>query len=100
MRGYYVNPRDESKEAFLAQHGIEVLRTFRWSDLPSGCLPVVLVDNGPFTAAAICYSEKELAEFTRTDDRRPRTIFVVKIKDLLPVAGRDFQKYAAANLLT
>lgn len=97
--GYYVNPRNESKESFLMRKGIEVpSNTMQWSDLPSGCLPVILVDNGPFTAAAIAYSERELAEFTRTDDRRPRTIFIVEIQDLIPVAGEDFLQYTKKNL--
>lgn len=84
--GFYVNPKNQSKESFLIGHGIEIpSRTMSWDEVPAGSLPVVLVNNGHFTAAGIAYKPEELAEFTRSDDPRPRTIYIVKIEDLIEV---------------
>lgn len=52
-----------------------------------GMLPVVLVNNGPFTAAAITYSENEYREFTRPDDDRPRQMFIAEIDKLKQVSN-------------
>jgi len=100
--GFYVNPPNESKEDFLAREGIKgpYDLKFKWDSVPEGFLPVVLVDNGPFTAAAIAYCESELEAFTDMNDRRPRQIFFVKIEKLIPVAGRDFAEFAKAKALT
>ncbi|NLC31413.1 MAG: hypothetical protein GX765_05180 [Candidatus Moranbacteria bacterium] len=94
--GFYVNPPNESKESFLDREGMVAPSNPRitWDSIPKGYLPVVLVDNGPFTAAAIAYCERELDEFTGMDDYRPRQIFMVKIKKLIPVTDSDFKKYA------
>lgn len=96
--GYYVNPGNCSKEAFLISHGIEVpSKTLDWDAVPNGCLPVVLVKNSFFTAAGIAYSPDELAAFTDPADRRPRTIFIVGVEDLLEVGGDDFRLWAERN---
>jgi hypothetical protein len=69
--GYYVNLPTETKEAFLASHGTPTSQNIRWEEVPEGSLPVLLVDNGAFTAAAILYSKKELdtSKKSRTGDR-------------------------------
>jgi len=96
--GYYVDPDNCSKEAFLIGHGIEIpSKTLDWDSVPKGCLPVVLVNNGLFTAAGIAYSPDELQAFTNPTDRRPRRIFVVEIEDLLRVSGNDFRLWAKKN---
>lgn len=48
-------------------------------------LPVVLVDNGPFTAAAVAFDEIEYSRFIREDDGRPRQIWTCKKDDLRKV---------------
>jgi len=60
--GYYVNPQNMSKESFLKKEGVAVPNNPRitWESVPKGYLPVVLVNNGPFTAAGIAYCESEL----------------------------------------
>lgn len=84
--GYYVNPRGETKEQFLRREGIMMPPDrLDWKDVPAGFLPVVLIDNGLFTAAGVAYDEAELKAFTRMDDRRPRQIFLVKIEKILQV---------------
>lgn len=85
--GYYVNPTNKSKEEFLREKGVAVPRTFKWTDLHEGSLPVVLLDNGAFTAAGIAYSTEEFAAFTRVDDRRPKQIYTVPISELVAHAN-------------
>lgn len=117
--GYYVNPRTGTKEAWLDAHGLEVTGP-EWSYLATnfpGLTPegngvyVCLVDNGPFTAAGICYNEAEFDAFRAADptpeevveskvraeaagiytvqldsgDQRPRTWYVVPRKDIIEV---------------
>lgn len=96
--GFYVNPSNCSKEAWLINNGIEVLdRTLDWDAVPAGCLPVVLINNGPFTAACIAYDPRELASATDPKDRRQRTIFIVEIKDLVTVGGSDFRRHCVQS---
>ena len=109
--GYYINPPGETKEEWLNNHGLEVTGDdVTWGRLPDMIL-VCLVDNGPFTAAGICYSEVEFDEFNASDptheevaeakaraeasgiftvqldtgDQRPRTWYVVPRSDIIDV---------------
>lgn len=90
--GCYVNPSRESKEDFLRREG-KVIQTMPSSvkEIPTGFMPVCLVNNGAFTAAAVGYSDREIAEFTRRDDRRPRTYYMVPIAKLKEVC--DIESY-------
>lgn len=81
--GYYVNPKEKTKEEFLKEHGIEVPLDFRWEDLPSGMLPVILVDNIMFTAAGIAFDEFEFKAFMHPQDTRSKRIFLVETEKLL-----------------
>ena len=88
--GMYVNPVKETKEYFLKKNGIMIesnvnnltMETkpieYKWSDVPEGYLPVVLVDNGSFTAAGIGYCEKEYKAFTKYSESRPAVVFIVE----------------------
>ena len=84
--GRYVNPIDgTSKEDWLKANGeafndLEAIKSFKHS--ASTKLPVCLVDNGAFTAAAIAYDAREIAEFTRDSDHRPKQWYMVN-KELL-----------------
>ena len=81
--GMYVNPKDETKEHFLEREG-QMIEKIKWDDVPAGRLPVVLMDNGPFTAAGIAYKASELDEFTRPTDHRTKVMFLVSIDKLIP----------------
>jgi hypothetical protein len=90
--GFYVNPPNGSKEKFLEEKGI-IQENLKWGDVPQGFLPVVLVDNGPFTAAGIAYDEREFGAFNLPHDFRPKITYLVLIEDLLGASGEDFRDY-------
>lgn len=99
--GCYVNHPTMAKESWLLVFGKLVGRIVgagpagstrdipAWSSFEKGRLPVVLVDNGPFTAAAVAYSEAEYGVFTELDDDRPRLIYSVAVEDLRGVSNID-----------
>lgn len=82
--GIYIDPVNQTKEDWLKENAEEI--TVTWDNIPDKHLIVVLVNNGPFTAAAICYSKREYAEFTRNDDYRPKRYFIAPISKLKIVA--------------
>jgi hypothetical protein len=93
--GAYVNPKTGTKEEWLEQHGLDCKDIVPdWAKIPSpgtrdddkGMLPVVLIDNGNFTAAGIAYSDKEYREFL-ADDGRPRRVFLVALGLLKTVSN-------------
>lgn len=92
--GCYVNPLDCEKEEWLLEKGDIVDDAGGapdWSDTPEGQLPVCLVNNGPFLAAAVAYNESEIRAFNDPSDYRPRLWFFVDIEDLKTVS--DVERY-------
>jgi hypothetical protein len=96
--GCYVNPKESTKEAWLGANAKKcgviadgVANIPVYSSFPKGTMPVVLVDNGPFRAAAVAFCEDEYKEFIHLDDHRPRIIFEAKVDDLLKVS--DLKNY-------
>jgi hypothetical protein len=95
--GCYVNPRDgSSKEVWLLEHGCLVghlrgssVQVPGWSTFEAGHLPVVLVRNGVFNAAGVCYCEAEYREFTALDDGREREIYSVPVSRLREASDVD-----------
>ena len=81
--GRYVNPTDgRSKEQWLRDeaepHDPNRLSVIKDAGFDGDFLAVCLMDNGPFSAAAIIYSLGELEEFSRPDDKRPKSWFLVR----------------------
>ncbi len=83
--GAYINPKDMTKERWLDEFAEKRLPSPNFEATPDGYLPVVLVDNGIFTAAGIAYSPDELAVFN-TPDGREKEWFIAKIDDLHTVS--------------
>jgi len=69
--GFYVNLNSEKKEVFLAREGMEVPKA-DWENIPKDSVPVILINNGYFTAAGIGYDKKEYLVFTNSTDLRPK----------------------------
>ena len=82
--GIYINPKTETKEAFLSRTSPMTREQALAFDgyKTSTHLPVVLVGNPAFTAAAVAFSKAEMKEFTRPEDPRPKIFFLV-FKSLL-----------------
>lgn len=83
--GAYVNPKNETKETWLEREGDEV-ETIDYDNIPENKYPVVLVDNGTFTAGAIAFHRGEWEVFDNPDDTRPRRFFLVDIEKLHKVS--------------
>lgn len=88
--GCYVNPKGVSKEEWLQKNATVVYAPGKlpsWETIFSSKeLPVVWMDNGPFTAAGIAYNEREYKEFTDPTDPRPKQVFKVEIAKLEEVS--------------
>lgn len=50
-----------------------------YDDCPEDCLPVCVVDNGPFEAAGVAYNRREFGRFLLPSDSHPRTWLWVPI---------------------
>ena len=84
--GCCVNPSDQSKEAWLFAHGELVDQPKAFDTVPEGMLPVCLVDNGIFSAAAVAFDADEFKSFTDKTDRRPKLWYQVETDALFEVS--------------
>lgn len=93
--GCYINPDNETKEKWLEENG-ELIKSWFPTDkvhfkpyeeyCVNNKLPVIIVDNGPFRAAGVCYNESKFKAFTDPSDPRPRMLYLVSIEDLKTVS--------------
>lgn len=98
--GAYVNPNGMSKEFWLAKNGFLFEDWKPGDEVPpfetfteKGDLPVILVDNGMFTAAGIGFDEREYKMMTDcTTDKRDKQLFSVPKTELLKVSD-ELKKY-------
>lgn len=67
--GYYVNPPSCTKEHWLETYGKRATERAIREHAAGDHLAVCLVDNGPFTAAAIAYDDRERDVFLHPDGR-------------------------------
>ena len=81
--GCYVNPPDGDKYKWLLANGEE---TSRPCEITEAFLPVCLVDNGPFDAAAVAFSQREIEAFSQPTDFRPKWWFKVPREKLYTVS--------------
>lgn len=95
--GWYINPTTgQTKEEYLAEHGRRVSeREFvAFSDFECGSeLPVCLVNNGFFTAAAVGYNDRDVSAFAQPDGR-PKSYFMVPRTKLGESAGLPHDMFA------
>ena len=96
--GAYINPTNGmSKEDWLDKYGVSILG--QDAKITEVALPVCLVDNGPFTAAAIAYDERELNDFKNDGTDRLKLWYMVDKKLLAPYAGGYFKVELEENSL-
>ena len=74
IMGLYINPENMSKEAFLNANGTEIARgedepSITFDQAGNDEIIACFVDNGPFSALAVAYSEKEFDYFKKPDGR-------------------------------
>lgn len=82
--GYYINPPVVSKETWLIENGVHISETEAHAVFDEGVdLPVCLVDNCMFTAAAVAYDVREFEAFSMPDDDRPKYWFRVPREKLI-----------------
>lgn len=84
--GAYINPKKISKEDWLLEHAEKTDGPTPWSEIEEGFLPVVLVDNSTFKAAAIGFNKEEYGVFLENDGR-PKEYWIAKIEDLHTVSS-------------
>lgn len=96
---YYVTPRGEQKETFLAREGVVVPRTITMDQVPAKSCLVVLMDNGPFTAANVVRDARDLESNTQPSDFRRKTFYVVPTAKLLGVVPHPtFEEFARTRM--
>lgn len=93
IMGYYINPKDETKEQFLIREGKPILPQEGIAISKDG-VPVCLVQNNGFTAAGIAYDRQELEAFQYPGDQRPKLWFSVPLESLRPYFG-DYDWFKA-----
>jgi len=76
--GIYINPTEGTKELWLLNHRVLTKADYKTT------FPVVLVDNGAFTAAAVCDTPDEYTRFM-VPDGRTKYVFSVPIEALRKV---------------
>lgn len=67
--GYYIETGSNKGKANWLRSNAKAI-SFNRSQISSDLIPVVVVDNGPFEAAAIAFNSKELDEFLDPDGER------------------------------
>jgi len=80
--GCYIHPPTMDKEDWLNEHGIPFLAA---PPITETHVPVCLVDNGPFTAAAVGFNRDEVEAFSR-EDGRPKIWFSISREDARKVS--------------
>lgn len=88
--GYYVNPPNQTKEAWLRDNGFEMPSP--GSPIAACDAMVCLIDNGFMTAAGIAYCDGELDQFASPDGRPKRWFAVSKAKlvEVCPDVAREW----------
>lgn len=81
--GYYI-PNDEP----VTNKGAEQINWPKsFSEIPEDKALICEVDNGPFKANGLCYSEREFEAFTYPEDRRQKRWFLMDKKTAHKLSG-------------
>lgn len=85
--GYYLNPANETKEAFLHREGIKLFPP-ELPDDPKWAL-VCLIENVAFKAAGVCYDAHEMDAFLNDGTKRWREFYWVPKEKLWAVMSPE-----------
>jgi len=79
------------KEAWLDLHGKPTCEESVLYHKPfdGGLVAVCLVNNGPFTAAAILFDEREKRDFSGPHDARPKQWYFVDVEEVKNVSNLE-----------
>jgi hypothetical protein len=88
--GFYLNPANETKEAFLRREGIKLWPP-EMPDDPKWAL-VCLIQNPHFSAAGVCYDAHEMGAFVNDGTSRKREFYWVPKEKLYPAMLHDDAK--------
>ncbi len=80
--GIYINPKNMEKEEWLDRNGVYQTNRPKTHINDKDEIAVCLVQNPGFTAAAICYSQRELEAF-QYPDHRHKDWYYVPIQSLI-----------------
>ncbi len=93
--GYYI---DRTPTKTLAAHGkavalkdecdADLVLEPDYDDVPEGKVLIVIIENGPFEAAAIIHNRREFDGFTNDGTNRPRTWMVMDRELAFKLCGR------------
>lgn len=78
--GFYINPRNMTKEEWLARNGTSITPQHAKIHSAGDDILVCLVQNDGFSAAGIAYDDRERDAFFYPDsgEQRPKKWFLVK----------------------
>lgn len=87
--GYYVQGPAIGKGPYMvATHNAQKLNAPpRWDAIPAGKGLVVVVNNGPFEAAAFAYDAAEYRDFTDPSDYRSKSYYLMDLPLLKSLTG-------------
>ena len=91
--GYYVNPPKESKETWLKENGTVIRQPVSYELIAEHRCAICLMDNGPFSAAAIIYDQRELDDFGDPTDHRPKQWFLVNRQNVVSVSDIELSAF-------
>lgn len=88
--GYYVEGPALGKVGYLVRLGAKVtVPNPSWKSIPEDKALIIVVNNGPFEAAALAFSENELLAFTDPGDPRPKTFLLLDKKEAHRLANYE-----------
>ena len=94
--GDYINPIEGTKEEYLTENAESIsLESFKsFDDFDGDNVPVVLVNNGLFTAAGIMFNQKEHNCWVEIleEDFRPRNYFLIS-KEAACIASPSYERF-------
>lgn len=89
----YINPKNESKEAFLAREAKEISRDdfLAFSFAGSEKTVLCLVENVMFSACVVAYSREDAVHYAGIIDKRKKKYYLIDRKKLDKSVVRDYE---------